>query len=77
MQWGKASNVWQVRDVSENPLKRKKQRPGPDSASGPLMETRILERAINKICSLLAVGFGDAGAEVCCNTLSHAGYCKG
>ncbi len=28
------------------------------------METRILESSINKICSLLAVGFGDAGAEV-------------
>ena len=30
----------------------------------PQMETRILEASINKICSLLAVGFGDAGAEV-------------
>ncbi len=30
----------------------------------PQMETRILESSINKICSLLAVGFGDAGAEV-------------
>lgn len=29
----------------------------------PQMETRILESSINKICSLLAVGFGDAGAE--------------
>ena len=28
------------------------------------METRILENSINKICSLLAIGFGDAGAEV-------------
>jgi hypothetical protein len=28
------------------------------------METSILESSINKICSLLAVGFGDAGAEV-------------
>ena len=30
----------------------------------PQMETRILESSINKICNLLAVGFGDAGAEV-------------
>jgi len=34
----------------------------------PQMETRILETSINKICSLLAVGFGDAGAEVLLRT---------
>jgi len=34
----------------------------------PQMETRILETSINKICSLLAVGFGDAGAEVLLST---------
>ena len=37
---------------------------GKDLREGePAMETRILESSINKICSLLAVGFGDAGAE--------------
>ena len=40
---------------------------GKDLREGePAMETRILESSINKICSLLAVGFGDAGAEVDC-----------
>ena len=40
---------------------------GKDLREGePAMETRILESSINKICSLLAVGFGDAGAEVIC-----------
>ena len=40
---------------------------GKDLREGePAMETRILEASINKICSLLAVGFGDAGAEVAC-----------
>ena len=40
---------------------------GKDLREGePAMETRILETSINKICSLLAVGFGDAGAEVEC-----------
>ena len=40
---------------------------GKDLREGePAMETRILESSINKICSLLAVGFGDAGAEVGC-----------
>lgn len=57
----------QVRDVSENPLAK------PAHASmlsdDPQMETRILENSINKICSLLAVGFGDAGAEVIANNI--------
>ena len=35
------------------------------------METRILENSINKICSLLAIGFGDAGAEVIPPSLLH------
>ena len=59
----------QVRDVSENPLANNC---GGKFARDPLgageetsaMETRILETSINKVCSLLAVGFGDAGAEV-------------
>lgn len=59
----------QVRDVSENPLAK------PASAKllsdDPQMETRILENSINKICSLLAVGFGDAGAEVIANNIRY------
>ena len=59
----------QVRDVSENPLAnnrggkfaREQLGAGEETSA---METRILETSINKICSLLAVGFGDAGAEV-------------
>jgi hypothetical protein len=57
--------IYQVRDVSENPLanKHSKFERGVKEAD-KLIETRLLENAINKICSLLAVGFGDAGAEV-------------
>lgn len=56
----------QVRDVSENPLANKHSKFDRGVKEGDkLMETRLLESAINKICSLLAVGFGDAGAEVC------------
>lgn len=56
--------MWaQVKDVSENPLARRRQLSHAQKG-GPLMETRILENAINKICALLAIGFGDAGAEV-------------
>ena len=53
-----------VRAVSENPLATKKAKLDkgvPEKER--LMETRILEVAITKICSLMAVGFGDAGAE--------------
>ena len=60
-----------VRDVSENPLAR------PETtkhhSDDPQMETRILENSINKICSLLAVGFGDAGAEVIANNIRSGG----
>ena len=59
----------QVKEVSENPLAnnrggkfaRDALDPGEETSA---METRILESSITKICSLLAVGFGDAGAEV-------------
>lgn len=59
----------QVKEVSENPLAnnrggkfaRDQLDPGEETSA---METRILESSITKICSLLAVGFGDAGAEV-------------
>ena len=38
-----------------------------------LMETRILENSLTKICSLLAVGFGDAGAEVIGDNIKSGG----
>lgn len=57
--------------MSENPLAR------PETmkthSDDPQMETRILENSINKICSLLAVGFGDAGAEVIANNIRSGG----
>ncbi len=39
----------------------------------PLMETRILEASLSKLCSLLAVGFGDAGGEVIGNNIKSGG----
>lgn len=39
----------------------------------PLMETRILEASLAKLCSLLAVGFGDAGGEVIGNNIKSGG----
>ena len=61
----------QVRDVSENPLA--KPEITKNHSDDPQMETRILENSINKICSLLAVGFGDAGAEVIANNIRSGG----
>lgn len=60
-----------VRDVSENPLA--KPETTKHHSDDPQMETRILENSINKICSLLAVGFGDAGAEVIANNIRSGG----
>jgi hypothetical protein len=36
-------------------------------------ETRLLESAVYKICALLAVGFGDAGAEVIAENIREGG----
>lgn len=36
-------------------------------------ETRVLEHSVYKICALLAVGFGDAGAEIIAENISKEG----
>lgn len=64
-----------VRALAANPLGTRRARF--EKGSGPdgdrLMETRILEVAFTKVCSLLAVGFGDAGAEVIGNNMRSGG----
>ncbi|KAK9817269.1 hypothetical protein WJX72_012075 [[Myrmecia] bisecta] len=62
-----------VKDVSENPLAKTTAAAAADGTSEPQMETRILENSINKICSLLAIGFGDAGAEVIADNMKSGG----
>lgn len=37
------------------------------------METRLLENSISRICSLLAVGFGDAGSEIIAENMKRGG----
>lgn len=45
-----------------------------DTAGGQgQYETRLLEQSIYKICALLAVGFGDAGAEVIAENIKQEG----
>jgi hypothetical protein len=46
---------------------------GEDDMSAGQYETRVLERSIHKICSLLAVGFGDAGAQVIAENIKRDG----
>jgi hypothetical protein len=36
-------------------------------------QTRVLEKSIGKICSLLAIGFGDAGAEIIGANMKNGG----
>ena len=38
--------------------------------SGPL-ETNLLEKTVTKICGLLALGFGEAGAEIISTVLKE------
>ena len=51
--------------MSENPMaKQRRVRRSGKAEEDPTMETRILEGSVRKILSLLAIGFGEAGAEV-------------
>eukprot|EP00891_Asterochloris_glomerata_P009900 jgi/Astpho2/9900/e_gw1.00152.86.1_t len=54
-----------------NPLAR--QEASVNKGEDSQLETKILENSIHKICSLLAVGFGDAGAEVIANNIKSGG----
>eukprot|EP00898_Chlorokybus_atmophyticus_P006946 jgi/Chlat1/7252/Chrsp58S06894 len=72
--------VKKVRDMAENPLaktfleaeaQRVKEQSGEPGVFD--LETTVLERSINKICSLLAIGFGDAGAEIVGENMKNGG----
>lgn len=65
----------QVRDMSDNPMAKHK-RVRRSKEEDPTMETRILESCVRKILSLLAIGFGEAGSEVC-HTPSQQGCPRG
>ena len=64
--------VKKVREVSENPLTKFDIQEDEDKAEEQ-METRLLENSIAKICSLLAVGFGEAGAAVIAENMKRGG----
>ena len=52
--------------MSDNPMakKRSSHKGSRDQDQDPTMETKILENCVRKILALLAIGFGEAGAEV-------------
>jgi len=67
-----------VKSVSENPLAAHSAAAAAatknkGSSSGKQLETRVLEHSIAKICSLLSVGFGEAGAEVIADNIKSGG----
>ena len=69
--------VEKVKSVSENPLAAHSAAAAMQDTkganSGKQLETRILENSIAKICSLLSVGFGEAGAEVIADNIKSGG----
>ena len=68
--------VEKVKSVSENPLAAHTAANAimtKGEKEGKQLETRVLENSIAKICSLLSVGFGEAGAEVIADNIKSGG----
>mmetsp|Transcript_38360 Transcript_38360/g.46273 ORF Transcript_38360/g.46273 Transcript_38360/m.46273 type:complete len:879 (+) Transcript_38360:388-3024(+) len=62
-----------VKEMSENPLSAAKKKKEEEDDGGESMETVILENAFNKICSLMAVGYGEAGSEIIAENMKSGG----
>jgi hypothetical protein len=67
--------IKKVRDMSENPLQKQGNLldDGVGKQDSEQFETKILENAFSKICSLMAVGFGEAGAQIITENLKNKG----
>lgn len=66
--------VQRVKLVSQNPLAANSIRGKSNEKEGKKqMETKVLERSIEKVCNLLSVGFGEAGAEIISNNIKSGG----
>ena len=61
--------ITKVKAMAENPLKKVAIDDSEDSSS---METKILENTFIKICGLMAVGYGEAGAEIIADNLKNS-----
>ena len=67
--------VHKVKIMSENPFASKTFNNGDDDErdQAKQLETKVLERSIGKVCQLLTVGFGEAGAEIIANNIKSGG----
>ena len=66
--------VQNVKMMSENPLACRNFSFQIEEGNEPKqLETKILERSIGKVCQLLSVGFGEAGAEIIANNMKSTG----
>ena len=67
--------VLKVQAMAANPLTKFSIRPHDDEleSEGEQLETRMLENSIARICSLLSVGFGEAGTEVIAENMKRGG----
>jgi class 3 adenylate cyclase len=66
--------VHKVKIMSENPFASKtfnEDARGDDQAKQ--LETKVLEHSIGKVCQLLSIGFGEAGAEIIANNIKSGG----
>lgn len=65
-----------IQKLAENPLKKPEELKSdntivPQTNDGSQMKTVVLEKTINKIGNLLQRGFGELGAKVVAQTLTH------
>lgn len=66
--------VHKVKIMSENPFASKTF--NEDAREGDQtkqLETKVLEHSIGKVCQLLSIGFGEAGAEIIANNIKSGG----
>ena len=67
--------VLKVQAMAANPLTKFSIRPHDKEleSEGEQLETRMLENSIARICSLLSVGFGEAGTEIIAENMKRSG----
>lgn len=67
--------VHKVKIMSENPFASKtfNNDNAGEGDQAKQLETKVLEHSIGKVCQLLTVGFGEAGAEIIANNIKSGG----
>ena len=67
--------VHKVKIMSENPFASKtfNEDDAREGDQAKQLETKVLEHSIGKVCQLLSIGFGEAGAEIIANNIKSGG----